>query len=154
MTPTLTPTLRALALGAASTAALGLLAACGNSSGTASGSGSPTLAITSPANGAVVGRNVQVAWNSSAELGPPSSGNDHVHIFVDGHSNDYTVVGGNSFMVQNLSPGKHTIDITLQHADHSSAGADDKVDVTVKGTAGGASTPTQTPTSGGGGHGY
>jgi hypothetical protein len=151
MTPTLTPTLRALALGAAGAATLGLLAACGNSSGTASGSGSPTLAITSPANGAAVGRNVQVAWNSSAKLGPPSSGNDHVHIFVDGHSNDYTVVGGNSFMVKGLTPGKHTIDITLQHADHSSAGADDTVDVTVKGTGGGTSTPTS---GGGGGRGY
>ncbi|NUS51773.1 MAG: hypothetical protein HOQ22_12145 [Nocardioidaceae bacterium] len=151
----MTPTLRALARGAAGTAALGLLAACGNSSGTASGSGSPTLAITSPASGAAVGRNVQVAWNSSEQLGPPSSGKDHVHIFVDGHSNDYTVVGGNSFMVKGLSPGKHTIDITLQNADHSSAGADDKVDVTVKGAGGGASTPSPTKTSGGSGrYGY
>jgi hypothetical protein len=45
-------------------------------------------------------------------------------------------VGGNSFTVEGLSPGEHTIDVTLQHADHSSAGAEDHVDVTVNGSGG------------------
>jgi hypothetical protein len=120
----------------------GLLAACGGSSD-ASG-GSPSVSITSPASGATVGSNVAVSWDTNEQLGPPETGRDHVHVFVDGHSNDYTVVGGNSFTVKGLTPGKHTIDVTLQHADHSPAGAEDKVDVTVSpsGTA-----PTSPPTS-------
>jgi hypothetical protein len=135
--------LRTVSLTAAAVLAGGVLAACGSSSD-ASGS-SPTLSITSPANGATVGRDVQVSWNSNEQLGPPESGRDHVHVFVDGHSNDYTVVGGNSFTVKGLTPGKHTIDVTLQHADHSPAGADDKVDVTVSPNA---TSPTSPATSG------
>ena len=141
----MTPSVRALALGAAATTAAALLAGCGSSSDAASG-GSPGLTITAPSDGATVGRSVEVAWTSSVQLGAPDTGRDHVHVFVDGHSNDYTVVGGNSFTVKGLSPGEHVIDVTLQHADHSSAGADDHVDVTVTGGAGGA--PAPSPDSG------
>jgi hypothetical protein len=135
--------LRTVSLTATAVLAGGALAACGGSSD-ASGS-SPTVSITSPANGATVGRDVQVSWNTNEQLGPPESGRDHVHVFVDGHSNDYTVVGGNSFTVKGLTPGKHTIDVTLQHADHSPAGAQDEVDVTVSPTA---TSPTSPATSG------
>jgi hypothetical protein len=145
---------RTLSLGAALVVAGGLLAACGGDSGASSGS--PSVTITSPADGATVGQDVDVSWNTSVKLGPPDSGRDHVHVFVDGQSDDYTVVGGNSFTVKGLSPGQHTIDVTLQHADHSSAGAGDEVDVTV--SPSGAS-PTAPPSSAdtsssGGGYGY
>jgi hypothetical protein len=145
--------LKALSLGAVLVTAGALLAACGGGSD-ASG-GSPSVSITSPADGATVGRDVEVSWDTSEQLGPPDSGRDHVHVFVDGHSNDYTVVGGNSFTVTGLSPGKHTIDVTLQHADHSSAGAEDEVDVTVSpsGVAPTAPPSSDTPSSGSG-HGY
>jgi hypothetical protein len=123
-------TLTTLATGAVGALALGLLTACGGASGTEDG-GSPAVTITSPTDGTTVGSDVQVTWKTNVELGPPESGRDHVHVFVDGHSNDYTVVGGHSFMVTGLSPGPHSIDVTLQHADHSSAGGDDEVDVTV-----------------------
>jgi hypothetical protein len=148
------PLLRTLSLSAVAVLAGGLLAACGGSSN-ASG-GSPDLSITSPANGATVGSNVAVSWDTSEQLGPPETGRDHVHVFVDGHSNDYTVVGGNSFTVKGLTPGKHTIDVTLQHADHSSAGAEDKVDVTVSpsGTAPSSPATSQPTQSSGGGSGY
>ncbi len=77
-------------------------------------------------------------------------------MFVDGRSNDYTVVGGNSFTVKGLTPGHHTIDVTLQHADHSSAGAEDEVDVTVSptGTAPTSPAPATHTSSGGSGYGY
>lgn len=130
-----------LAAGSAGALALGLLAACGGSSG-ASGGGAPSLSITSPADGATVGNNVKVTWNSSAALGPPDSGRDHVHVFVDGHTNDYTVVAGHSFTVTGLAPGHHTLDVTLQHADHSSAGAEDEVGVTVEGSGKAPASPS------------
>jgi hypothetical protein len=135
------PFLKAISLGATAFIASGLLAACAHESD-ASGSGSPSVSITSPADGATVGSDVEVSWDTSEQLGPPDSGRDHVHVFVDGHSNDYTVVGGNSFTVEGLSPGQHTLDVTLQHADHSSAGAEDEVEVNVDPSGQAPTTPT------------
>jgi hypothetical protein len=134
---------KTLAIGATTLMALSLLAACGSDSDAATGGGSSDgLTITSPDDGSTVGRDVEVTWDADVELGPPDSGLEHVHVFVDGQSDDYTVVGGNSFTVEGLSPGEHTIDVTLQHADHSSAGADDHVDVTVDASGGGTSDDT------------
>jgi hypothetical protein len=130
---------RKVALGAAA-AAMTVLTACGADSG-GSDSGSPELRITAPSDGAEVGSSFKVSWDSSVELGKTDTGRDHVHVFVDGHANDYTVVGGNDFTIEGLSPGKHTVDVTLQHADHSPAGAKDEVDVNVSGSASGG-TPT------------
>jgi len=66
-----------------------------------------------------------------------------------GDADDYTVVGGNEFEISGLSPGEHTVNVTLQHADHSPAGAEDEVEVTVGG-AGGRSEPSdETPDDGG-----
>ncbi|MGH3347410.1 MAG: hypothetical protein ACRDO4_10540 [Nocardioides sp.] len=118
-----------------------LLAGCGtdssNSSG-GSGGSSPELAITGPADGATVDSTFEVTWDSAEELGEPETGLHHVHVFVDGDSEDYTVVGGNEFEISGLEPGAHTVTVTLQHADHSPAGAEDEVDVTVS-DAGGSS---------------
>ncbi len=143
--------LKTLALSAATLMTLGMLAACAGDSDAASGdAGSPSLSITSPNDGDTVGGDVEVTWDADVELGPPESGLEHVHVFVDGQSDDYTVVGGNSFTVEGLSPGEHTIDVTLQHADHSSAGAEDHVDVTVKGSGGTGGTDKSDDSSSGG----
>ena len=147
---------RAMAGGAVAVLAAAVLTACGDSSTTSgdsgSGSGSPTLSITSPTEGETVGSSVTVKWDSNVALGEPDTGEHHVHIFVDGNSNDYTVVGGDSFDVTGLSNGKHTIDVTLQNADHSPAGAEDQVDVMVSGSGG--SSPSDDSSSSGGGINY
>jgi hypothetical protein len=93
-----------------------------------------------------------VKWQSNVDLGEPDTGKDHVHIFVDGNSNDYTVVGGDSFEVTGLSNGEHTVDVTLQNADHSPAGAEDKVDVMV--SSSGSQSPSDDSSSGGGSYNY
>ena len=141
---------RALAGGAVAVLAAGLLAGCGNESGGAGTGDSPSLTITSPSGGDTVGSTFTVEWDANVELGEPDTGRDHVHVFVDGNSSDYTVVGGDSFEISGLSDGEHTVDVTLQHADHSSAGAEDQVDVTVSGSGG-----TESPSdSGDGGYNY
>lgn len=129
--------------GATAAAALMLLAACGSTSGAGASGDSPEVTITSPSDGAGVGSSFEVTWDTNVDLGEPDTGRDHVHVFVDGHANDYTVVGGNQFTIQGLSPGEHTVNVTLQHADHSSAGAEDEVDVNV----GASGTPSDTPSS-------
>jgi len=129
------------------------VAACGSAganSGGGSSGGAPKLTITSPSDGATVQLPIKLTFTSSVPLGPTDSGMDHVHVFTDGHTGDYTVVPTTAFEIKNLSPGRHMIGVTLQHADHSSAGASAQVTVVVPGTgSGGGVTPTPggSPTS-------
>jgi hypothetical protein len=132
----------------AATALVLAAAACGGSSGAGTSGGSPDLTITSPADGDTVRTPFALTWDSSEPLGPPDSGKDHVHVYVDGKSNDYTVVGGTRFQVKGLAPGKHQVQISLQHADHSSAGAEDSVEVTVSGGGGGSPSPSSSDDGG------
>jgi hypothetical protein len=37
---------------------------------------------------------------------------EHVHVFTDGHTGDYTVVPTTAFQIKDLSPGRHTIGVT------------------------------------------
>ncbi len=147
------PRHRTLALVATGAATLVLVAACGSDSGEGSDGGSPEVTITSPSDGASVDGTFEVTWDTNVELGEPDTGRDHVHVFVDGKSNDYTVVGGNAFTIEGLSPGEHTVNVTLQHADHSSAGAEDEVQVDVGGS-GDAPSPSDGDTGSSGGNGY
>jgi hypothetical protein len=124
------------------------------SSGSNAGSSAPTLTITSPAAGATVTEPFMLKISSDQTLGPTSSGNDHVHLFVDGGSS-YLVVTSTRAKIKNLSPGKHTLLVTLQHADHSPVGPKARVTVTVSGGAGAGSNSTPSPGgAGSGGYGY
>jgi hypothetical protein len=127
------------------------LAACGSGSDETAGgsSGGEKVTITSPSDADTVDVPFTLKWDSTVPLGPPDSGKDHVHVYVDGQSNDYTVVGGTEFQVKGLSPGEHTVEISLQHADHSPVGPKSEISVTV-----GAGGGSESPSSGGGGGGY
>jgi hypothetical protein len=128
------------------------VAACGSGSdGTAgASSGGEKVTITSPSDGATVDVPFTLKWNSTVPLGPPDSGKDHVHVYVDGKTNDYTVVGGTEFQVKGLPPGKHTVEISLQHADHSPVGPNSQISVMIGG-GGGSQSPSG---SASGGNGY
>jgi Bacterial Ig domain len=140
----------ALAVGAA---ALLAATACGSngygSSGSSSGGSKPTLKIASPAAGATVSTPFTLKVTASVPLGPTDSGKDHIHLFLDGSSH-YQVVTSARTQVKNLSPGEHTILVTLQHADHSPVGPKAKITVTVTGGSG----PTPSSSSSSGGYGY
>jgi hypothetical protein len=129
--------------------------ACGSSgsSGSSSGGGGPTLKIASPANGASVSEPFKLTFTSSEPIGPTDSGKDHVHLYVDGNTTSYQVITSSPAEVKNLSSGKHTLRLTLQHADHSPVGPEAQITVTVSGGTGGS--PSPTPSSGSsGGYGY
>jgi hypothetical protein len=142
--------MRQLSRAAAVLAAGLLLAACGSDDTTAGGGGGGDgkLAITSPADGATVHAPFTLTWDSGVPLGPPDSGKDHVHVYLDGNDNDYTVVGGNQFRVKGVGPGEHEVEISLQHADHTPVGPEDSITVQV---AGGGGSPSS---DSGGGNGY
>ena len=119
-------------------AALALLgAACGTETAAGSGGGSPTLTIEQPADGARVQAPFEVRFSSGEELGSPETGNHHVHLFFDGNKEDYEVVNAETFLVSEVpGGGDHTIGASLHHADHSPAGAEDAVEVTIAGAGG------------------
>ena len=139
---------RNLRVGMAAGAVAVTAAACGGApAGAAGNSGSDAVStsgphkvtITSPAPSANVSAPLTVKFSTSVPIGPVSSGKDHVHVFVDGKTNEYTVVTSSPYVLKNIPNGKHTIDVTLQHADHSPDGASAQVSVNV--TSGGSTVP-------------
>jgi len=123
------------------------------SSGSTAGSSAPTLTIVSPAAGASVTAPFMLKVNSDETLGAPSTGADHVHLFIDG-ATSYTVMTADQMKLTGLKPGKHTIMVTLQHADHTAVGPKATVTVNVTGSSGSSSNTGSGGSSGGGGYGY
>jgi hypothetical protein len=123
----------------------------GGSGGGNGGGGGATLSITSPANGAKVSEPFMVQVASSEKLGPISTGADHVHLYYDGSQTNYDVCTSNSCPVTALSPGKHVIEASLRHADHSDAGPKQSITVYVSTGSGGGGSGGG---GGGGGGGY
>ncbi|MGH2596906.1 MAG: hypothetical protein ACRDH7_13190 [Actinomycetota bacterium] len=134
-----------------------LAAAC--TSTASAGGGGDTLSISAPSDGAKVSASFTLTVSSNQPLDDPSTGDDHVHLCFDGASCDsgsYQLVYGTSAQVTGLSPGQHTIEASLRHADHSAAGPTDTITVTVTGTVTGSPSmgppsPTANP---GNGYGY
>lgn len=100
-------------------------------SGGSGGGGGMTLEITSPVDGGTVETPFTVELESSEELGAPDTGKHHVHVFFDGNDQEYQVVEGNSVEITDLPAGDHEIDASLRNADHSAAGAETQINVTV-----------------------
>ncbi|MFD6443713.1 hypothetical protein ACFWEJ_01330 [Promicromonospora sp. NPDC060204] len=95
------------------------------------GGGGMTLEITSPKDGATVETPFTIDLSSSEELGPTDTGKDHVHVYFDGNDQEYMVVEGDSVEVTDLPAGEHEIDASLRNADHSAAGVETQINVTV-----------------------
>jgi hypothetical protein len=117
-----------------------LVAGCGSEGGTGGGDGEAdaggmTLEITSPEDGSSVEVPFTVELTSSEELGPTDSGAHHVHVFFDDDDTEYLVVEGDSVEVTDLPEGEHVVNASLRNADHSPAGVETEVMVTV-GTGG------------------
>jgi hypothetical protein len=119
---------------------LSLGAACGGGSaasdtggGGADGEGL-SVAVDKPADGATVSVPFTVELSSSVPLGTTDTGRHHVHLYYDGdaESEDYDVVESNTYEVDKLPPGEHTILASLRNADHSPAGAETEITITVE----------------------
>jgi hypothetical protein len=138
---------RRLRLVAALTLALVLvLAAC--SSGSSASEGALSIRITAPADGAAVGSQFMVMLDPSVQIGDPSTGRHHVHLYYDGNRSsnpaDYDIAYSPTFTVTRLSPGQHTIEAVVANADHSVTSARTQITVSVGSgaTAGAPATTT------------
>ncbi len=128
---------RTMLAGFALVALLG--ASCGSSedggsgdTGAAPGRG-VALRIAAPDDGAEVSLPFMLELDSAEPLGAPETGNNHVHVFFDGDDSSYEVVTSNTFEIGDLSPGDHTLTASLRNADHSPAGPEFTIDLTVAG---------------------
>ena len=150
-----------IAAAAALLLASGALVACSNNS-QASGL---SVAIASPAKDSKVTVPFTVKVDAGVPLGPTQSGKHHVHLWFDNDANNYAVVESNTVDIKpglkalsgkmlQVSPGEHTIHVSLRNANHSAAGAEaeTKVDVTGSGPATGPTTPPPATESGGNGY--
>jgi len=150
--------MRSKILGAAALTAVLLLGACGDAGdggGSAAGSSDqPSVRVEAPADGAKVTDPFTVSLSSSEPLGPTDTGEHHVHLYYDGSDKDYDVVEADSFEVGDLAPGEHTIVASLRNADHSDAGAEDEITVTVKAAKGTTEGEGENDTGDGDGNGY
>ena len=131
----------------AAVAVMALLgAACGssdddggsNGAGAGAQGGGDALSITAPEDGAEVSLPFTLELDSADPLGAPDTGDHHVHVFYDGDDSAYEVVSSETFEITDLSPGEHTLTASLRNADHSPAGTEVTIDLTVADTGGGS----------------
>jgi hypothetical protein len=115
-------------------AAIGLLAAaCGGDSdaATATGDDGTTLSITAPSDGAEVSVPFTVEIDSSEQIGTTDTGLHHVHVYWDGDESAFTLVETDSVEITDAPEGQHTLTASLHNADHTPAGVEVDITLTV-----------------------
>lgn len=136
-------------------ALLGAAACSVNASGDSTrSSGGPMVTIALPRDGATVDVPFTLEFTASVPIGPTNSGKDHVHVFADDQTDNYEIVTEPRTTINNLSQGAHTIGVTLQHADHSPAGARAQIRIMVRGGFSGGAPGTGGSGNVSGGYGY
>lgn len=113
-----------------------VVAACSSSGGgtQAGADQQATIAFAAPTDGAQVTVPFDVQLDSSVPLGEPETGDHHAHLYFDTGtaSADYDIVYGTTAQVTRpLAPGQHTIIVAMANADHSLAGPEQTITITV-----------------------
>lgn len=122
---------RGRALGVVAGVAAGLALACAAPVTTIRAAATPSFTIVSPKAGSTVGDPVkfEVAVQG-AKIGQPSTGDDHLHVTVDG--GEVQAVYKNRVFSLQLPPGKHTIGVDLAYPTHEPVLPWKYVDFTVR----------------------
>jgi hypothetical protein len=133
---------RTVALAFALALVVGACDAYAQGGGAGSGGGSSgdlTLSVAAPTDGAEVSVPFGVTIETNVSIGPPESGNHHLHLYFDGGTDaaDYDIAYSNTVQVsRELAPGEHTIIVSLRNPDHSDAGPSQTITVGVTGSDG------------------
>lgn len=95
-----------------------------------------TIEIMSPSDGAEVGLPFTIELSTNAELGPPDSGLQHAHVFVDGDMSNFEIIesetwqiGADSPILAGVEAGERVLNVTLHTANHEPLGAEHEVTV-------------------------
>jgi hypothetical protein len=126
---------RALQLLTATGALAAGLAGCGADGTAAVGAGGDALsvAVSKPAPNATVIVPFTVTVATSVPLGTTDTGRHHVHIWFDDHANDYRVVEAPTVEITDLAAGQHVMHVSLRNANHTPAGVETQLPITVGG---------------------
>jgi hypothetical protein len=89
-----------------------------------------TVHITTPADSATFKSSDSVPVTIETTNFTIGENGNHWHIFLDG--NPIMVMGGNTFVLQNLSAGGHDIEVYLSNGQHENLEQGDKVSITVE----------------------
>jgi hypothetical protein len=122
---------------AAFLAASGAISACDSASGAPA---SDQLSVVSPAAGATVGLPFTVRVQTGSPLGTTDTGRHHIHIWFDGHEDQYQISYTDTAQVTDAPAGAHTMTVSLRNADHSDAGPRIDVPLTIGGAGSNATT--------------
>lgn len=93
----------------------------------------PALTLLSPGDGDVVTVPFEVQVSTSAALGPPESGLHHLHIWFGDDAATQVIGEDRIVRITNAPSGEHVMHVSLRHADHTAAGADLSVRLTIVG---------------------
>jgi hypothetical protein len=129
--------------------AFALVAGACNLAGAGGSASNATIGFVKPSDGAAVTIPFDVQLEASEPLGEPSTGQRHAHIYFDTGTDaaDYDIVYGTTWTVtRQLTPGQHTLTVALANPDHSLAGPQQDITVTV---SGGSASPSSAPSSDG-----
>ncbi len=86
--------------------------------------------LVSPAEGAVVAAGADIPVTIATVNFPIGENGNHWHIYLDG--TPIMVMGGNTFVLQNLSSGQHTIEVFLSLGTHENLEKGDSHTITVE----------------------
>lgn len=103
-----------------------------------------TLAVSEPGSTAQVSVPFTVKVSTNVRLGTPASGDYHVHVYFDDNVNQYTVMTSNTILIADAPEGVHVIHLSLRNANHSTAGVETSIQVTI-GTGGSVASPKPSP---------
>ncbi len=88
------------------------------------------VTLVSPADGVVVAAGADIPITIETVNFPIGENGNHWHIYLDG--TPIMVMGGNTFVLQNLAPGEHTIEVFLSLGTHENLEKGDSHTITVE----------------------
>ena len=94
-------------------------------------SSAPTLAVSEPGTRAAVTVPFTLRVSTNVRLGDPASGDYHVHVYFDDDKNHYIVMTSDTTQVTEAPAGVHTMHLSLRNANHSAAGVETSIQVTM-----------------------
>jgi hypothetical protein len=96
-----------------------------------SASSKHTLAVSEPGTSSEVMVPFTVKVKTNVRLGTPETGDFHIHLYFDDNVNHYIVLTSEASQVTDAPAGVHVMHLSLRNANHSAAGVETSIQVTI-----------------------